>query len=277
MAFGRVRKLALLAATAATIARSDIAWADATPECNPGMGANSTECGSGSIATGIGATAIGAEAMATADLTTAVGHLANGSAIGAQALGYEATAKGELSLAAGYEAEASNSRAVAVGPQAVASGDSSTALGNVALAAGRGGNGARHNTRAEGMGAVAIGVHANAAGLGAFSGGVFSTASGSLATATGARRGSIGRSVNGYRGEQALRAGQSLLHSVQRPTRLPTAAPPWRSSASRCRKFNSGWQRRGCDREPLARRRTSVAGNQHPRDGRGHAGKCVGA
>lgn len=182
----RLEKWPLVAATLAiAVLYAAPAAADPTPECNVGVGAQSTECGVDAAAGGVGATAVGNVSSATADESTAVGEqsLASGlrssaigseataTATGANAFGWQARATSNFTLAAGHQALASGLNATAVGPFTQATGMGATALGNAAVA-----------TQA---GTVALGVRATASAANGTAVGALSTASGVGSTAIG--------------------------------------------------------------------------------------------
>jgi len=120
--------------------------ADATPECNNGPGAQSTECGSGAVTenSGAGATAIGVNTNAAGERATAVGVRALGQGNGSTAVGGDAfaggagrsTAVGSLSQAStfatalGYNSLAPRDDSVALGANSVTSAENTVSVGS---------------------------------------------------------------------------------------------------------------------------------------------------
>ena len=139
----------------AMISTPQPAWADATPECNNGAPAGSTECGANSTAAAANSTAIGASSNAGSPgglgISTAVGANSNAEGIGAVAVGAFSRA-GDVSVAAGFQSIATGG-GVAIGWGSEANGFV-VSFGN-----GRGGAGGAPATRQ--LVNVSVGVQAN--------------------------------------------------------------------------------------------------------------------
>jgi len=132
------------------------AAADATPQCNDGATAGSTECGSNSTtgngnganntavgfnastspalpgATGGYATAVGANAVSFSG-STATGADAAATGDGSTAYGFASAASGEASVALGVSAQASGRDSVALGRQSVADAANTVSVGSASL------------------------------------------------------------------------------------------------------------------------------------------------
>lgn len=136
--FGAVDRRVLFALTAAGLLAltAGESRADATPECNVGPGANSTECGVGSAAAGVGAVAVGDLADASGEGSVVLGRFSGvdagstgGVAIGRTTFVNDDSGAGFLSTAAVPDTIGG----VAVGDRARVSGSDNVALGGYAV------------------------------------------------------------------------------------------------------------------------------------------------
>ncbi|THA72430.1 hypothetical protein E6R60_26205 [Streptomyces sp. A0642] len=101
----------------------------AADSTHQGLGADSTQVGTGSSSAGNGATALGTGASAAAPLSIAIGRQAAASADGGISMGAQAAASQVGALAIGGSSVADGAQAIALGDAARSSYDHSTAIG----------------------------------------------------------------------------------------------------------------------------------------------------